>query len=63
MTKPGRPRKYLHVMEPHKVRFPSFLWNRAVALARSQGELVTAADVVREALAVYLNLHEIRRSP
>lgn len=59
MSTPGRPRKYRDVMEPHKVRFPSFMWKRAVALAQSRE--VTAADVVRDALAVYLNLHELER--
>lgn len=65
MSGPGRPPKYGEVMELHNIRFPPFMWRRAVALARSreqdESRPVTAADVVRDALAVYLNLHELKR--
>lgn len=63
--RPGRPALYGKPMEPHKIHFPTRLWRRAKALARSRSAetngLVTTAEVVREALAVYLNLHEVGR--
>jgi hypothetical protein len=46
-------------MIPHTVRFPCFLWKKARALARDFN--IPTAQVIREALAIYISLHEAKR--